>query len=269
VRRNTEVSRRSVRGVAAPSESDRSRRLRVSFLVFWHARVAPLLRFSAPSAPVCHRVHSPRVCLTRYVPSSGFRTLLTASSSMTLPALFHAGALLEFHPSERSPRPEPRRLSTPHLPSCRCHAQCSNARPKARLGNSVTAARRHTTESRSAAQPVHDRITTPLRRSRLQGLCSPGRVRCRRAGCYTCASPVALLGLMTCCDMASASRPVRRSARGASLVRSPLLPATARRPWRQRRAFTPRRFHNSEAGGSPVETTADSSVGLPRRRPSS
>jgi hypothetical protein len=54
----------------------------------------------------------PRVCLTRYVPPSGFLTLLTAFSSTGYPALFHAGALMEFHPSELFPRSKPYRLST-------------------------------------------------------------------------------------------------------------------------------------------------------------
>jgi len=39
------------------------------------------MRFAAPSAQPTCRVHLLRVCLTRYVPSSGFHALLTASSS--------------------------------------------------------------------------------------------------------------------------------------------------------------------------------------------
>jgi hypothetical protein len=56
----------------------------------------PLMRFAAPSAPSTSRVHSTRAYLTRYVPPSGFRTLLTVCSSTGYPALFRAGALMEF-----------------------------------------------------------------------------------------------------------------------------------------------------------------------------
>jgi hypothetical protein len=78
---------------------------------------APLLRFAAPSAQSIQRVHLTRACLTRYVPPTGFHTLLTAYSSLDYPALFHAGALLEFLvPSELSPRPEPERLSASRCP---------------------------------------------------------------------------------------------------------------------------------------------------------
>jgi hypothetical protein len=55
-----------------------------------------LTRFRAPSARSTCRVHSTRACLTRYVPPPGFPTLLTAYSSAGYPALFHAGALMEF-----------------------------------------------------------------------------------------------------------------------------------------------------------------------------
>jgi len=130
-----------------------------------------------------------------------------------------------------------------------------------------TVTRRHVASSRNATQPVHDRIQTPLRRGRLQGLCSPGRVRCHRFGCYPSAKLVALLGFMTCCDMASLPRSVCHGTGCASRVATPLLPEMTRRPAPQRRARTPRRVDSREAGGSPVESTADSSVGLPRRRP--
>jgi hypothetical protein len=46
---------------------------------------------SSPSAHTTWRVHSSRVYLARYVPSTGFLTLLTVFSSPSLPALFHAG----------------------------------------------------------------------------------------------------------------------------------------------------------------------------------
>ena len=66
---------------------------------------APLVRFLAPAAlssvssPLRLRLLSarPRELPSRYVPSSGFLTLSTACSSTACPALFRAGALLEFH----------------------------------------------------------------------------------------------------------------------------------------------------------------------------
>jgi hypothetical protein len=99
-----------------------------SFRVWPSAAAARLLLGACPrsaSPEVCGSfstclTSSPRsmtrVCLARYVPPPGFPTLLTACSSTTLPALFHAGALMEFHPSERFPRPEPHRLSTARCP---------------------------------------------------------------------------------------------------------------------------------------------------------
>ena len=63
----------------------------------------PLVRFVAPSARSTWRVHSTRDCLSRYVPPSGFRTPLTACSSPDYPALFHAGALMEFPPFRAFP----------------------------------------------------------------------------------------------------------------------------------------------------------------------
>jgi hypothetical protein len=60
------------------------------------------------------RVHSPRAFHTRYVPPSGFFTLLTASSSVGLPGLLSCRSAHGVpHPSEPFPRPEPERLSAP------------------------------------------------------------------------------------------------------------------------------------------------------------
>jgi hypothetical protein len=75
-------------------------------------------------------VASPGLCLTRYVPSPGFLTLLTACSRRTLPAVFQAGALMGFRPFRASssvevvtsldarsplvvPSPDPTRRSRP------------------------------------------------------------------------------------------------------------------------------------------------------------
>jgi len=55
---------------------------------------ATLVEFFAPSAHELRRIHSTPVCLTGYVPSSGFLALTTVSSSPERPALFHAGNAL-------------------------------------------------------------------------------------------------------------------------------------------------------------------------------
>jgi hypothetical protein len=52
---------------------------------------ATLMESGAPSTRKPRRVHSTPVCLTGYVPSTGFYTLSTACSSPERPALFHAG----------------------------------------------------------------------------------------------------------------------------------------------------------------------------------
>jgi len=52
---------------------------------------ATLMEFPSPSTHEPRRVHSTPVCLTGYVPSAGFLTLSTDSSSPERPALFHAG----------------------------------------------------------------------------------------------------------------------------------------------------------------------------------
>jgi hypothetical protein len=60
------------------------------------------------------RVHSPRAFHTRYVPPSGFFTLLTVCSSVGLPGLLSCRSARGVpHPSEPFPRPEPERLSAP------------------------------------------------------------------------------------------------------------------------------------------------------------
>jgi hypothetical protein len=53
--------------------------------------LATLMEFPSPSTRKPRRVHSTPVCLTGYVPSTGFYTLSTACSSPERPALFHAG----------------------------------------------------------------------------------------------------------------------------------------------------------------------------------
>jgi hypothetical protein len=53
----------------------------------------------SPSALEVSKVHSPRGCLPRYVPLSGFLSLLGVFSSRYPPALFHAGNALGVLPS--------------------------------------------------------------------------------------------------------------------------------------------------------------------------
>jgi hypothetical protein len=96
---------RRVLNPPAPS----SLRLATSFRVLPGGAASPLLGENHPpvvsssSALPARETHWPRVCLTQYVASSGFRTLLTPCLSPCLPALFHAGCALEVFPSELSP----------------------------------------------------------------------------------------------------------------------------------------------------------------------
>jgi hypothetical protein len=65
----------------------------------------PLMRFG-DSCSTIHLSSPPtRVCLTRYVPPSGFLTLSMVCSSTDCPALFHAGALMEPCPFRAFPSP--------------------------------------------------------------------------------------------------------------------------------------------------------------------
>jgi len=65
------------------------------------------LEVSSPTGFSATGVHSTRGYLTRYVPLPGFLNLLAASSSRSLPALFHAGTPLGVHPSGLFPLEEP------------------------------------------------------------------------------------------------------------------------------------------------------------------
>jgi len=62
---------------------------------------------SGPSALEVSRARLPRVCLTRHLPSSGIRTLLTVCFSRHPPALFHAGRAPGLLPSGLLPFTEP------------------------------------------------------------------------------------------------------------------------------------------------------------------
>jgi len=55
---------------------------------------ATLMEFLAPSTHEPERVHFTPVCLTGYVPPSGFLTLLTDCSSPRRPTVFQAGSAL-------------------------------------------------------------------------------------------------------------------------------------------------------------------------------
>lgn len=123
---------------------------------------------SAPTALSSYRVHRvafplrTRVYLARSVPSSGFRTLSTASSSGSLPDLVSCRSALGVpSPTELFPRPEPERLSTFPLPSC--HSPRLSAARRAALGTGQSHVER-------SADPVVTRVASRL--------CSPVRVRC-------------------------------------------------------------------------------------------
>jgi len=60
------------------------------------AYLAPLMESRAPPTLKPERIHSTPVCLTGYVPPSGFLTLSAAYSSLRRLALFHAIASLGF-----------------------------------------------------------------------------------------------------------------------------------------------------------------------------
>jgi hypothetical protein len=98
-------------------------------------RAAPLVRFPAPAAlssmsspPEPRLLGAHRGALpARYVPSSGFRTLSTACSSTACPALFRAGALLEFHALQSFSLVRSRSASRRPLPSC--HSPPPPSRP--------------------------------------------------------------------------------------------------------------------------------------------
>ena len=79
---------------------------------------------SSPLAPSVREIHSPRDCLSRFVPPSGFLNLLTAFPSPYLAALFHAadtwGFSLQSFPLSRSCY-----VSQRPLPSCRSAAATS------------------------------------------------------------------------------------------------------------------------------------------------
>jgi hypothetical protein len=85
----------------SPSESagpDRRRRIDSSSPGVW-----------APSAASELEARFTRVCLTRHLPTSGFRTLLPVSILQHLPALFHAGTAHGVFPSGLFPPAEPSR----------------------------------------------------------------------------------------------------------------------------------------------------------------
>jgi hypothetical protein len=153
------------------------------------------MRFAAPSARPPAESTKTRACLTRYVPPPGFLTLLTVCSSTGLPALFHAGALMEFRPFRALPSPGAvTPLGAPCLPAVHRNSM-EPAAGQARLrGTHSTighAARRRT--SGRPVVPVHvlrrslpRRLgfeallpeASPLHRRRLVGRqrarCSPG-----------------------------------------------------------------------------------------------
>jgi hypothetical protein len=133
-----------------------------------------------------------RACLTRYVPPAGFHTLLTVYSSPDYPALFHAGALMEFPvPSELSPRPEPERLSAPRCPLAVDPLPATVAPPGGGAAAVIAVRAANTSRPRDvSAHPSAARDDVAGRRVRLQGfaprgesVASPRRLGQRRARC--------------------------------------------------------------------------------------
>jgi len=79
---------------------------------------------SSPTTLEPERVHFTPGCHPDYVPSSGFLTLSTVSSSLGRPALFHAGNAHGVRPSGVFPHCQVLRLVTRELPSWRSSTHC-------------------------------------------------------------------------------------------------------------------------------------------------
>jgi hypothetical protein len=165
----------SAHEVTSSSESHRLTAAANDFACF----AAPLLRFLAPSAQSTSRVHSTRVCLTRYVPPPGFRTLLTACSSAGCPALFHAGALMEFLPlqsfslvrsSDASRRPNALLPFIRFLPPHRLPEEAPRTRRRSCIDPVET--------SRNLVRTVRRPQQRGRKPGSTSGPCSPERVRC-------------------------------------------------------------------------------------------
>jgi hypothetical protein len=164
---------------------------------------APLMRFVAPSAPSTSRVHCSRVCRTRFVPPSGFLTLLTVCSSTDFPALFHAGALMEFLPFRAFPSlgaVTPFGVRCLHAVGLQDRSLYHRANPAARgllrrrpRGTSRRFANHRDARSRTPTQPGRAGSTPRL--------CSPRRVRCATSRGEAGGRPDALLGFSPIKDL--------------------------------------------------------------------
>jgi hypothetical protein len=122
-------------------------------------RTTSSLGFSAPSAHISSRSPPPRVYLTRFVPSSGFLPLLTVCSSPSLPALFHAGALMGFVPFRAFPS---HRAGTPF------NARFPHAVSSRRLDErDVRATKQPTEADHPTSPPIH--VSTRKTLAQLQG----------------------------------------------------------------------------------------------------
>jgi hypothetical protein len=91
------------------------------------------MRFVAPSARPTRRVHWARVCHTRYVPSPGFRTLLTAFSSTGCPAVFQTGSAHGVPALQSFSLARSRPTSRWAMPSCRWRRPVARGDRSARL----------------------------------------------------------------------------------------------------------------------------------------
>jgi hypothetical protein len=222
------------------------------------------MRFVAPSAQSTWQVHLTRVCLTRYVPPTGFRTPLTACSSPDYPALFHAGALMEFQPFRAFPSPGAvaplgvrcppavGRLRMPHEPAGPTATPCPTTR--------------HDNPTRESNRRPFTAISQPTKPARLQGLAPrdesvapPRRLGRRRARC----SP----GLRTWSGLPSRSRvPTQATARLPRACTGGAAKGTRRTQTRTGQ-LAPRRIDSSEVGDVSGTPHRPRPGDLPHRRP--
>jgi hypothetical protein len=121
---------------SAPPESPRNLRRGLSAPPRENRRAlgfpATLVEFGAPSTHEPERVHFTPVCLTGYVPPTGFYTLSAAFSSLGRPALFHADNVHGVLPFRGFPsQPGPIQLvavGLPSWPSSDADAPCKTTR---------------------------------------------------------------------------------------------------------------------------------------------
>jgi hypothetical protein len=147
------------------------------------------MRFAAPSAQPTGRVHLPRVCLTRYVPSSGFHALLTASSSTGSRPCFVPERSWSSDPFRAFPSLGAAASLDADLPSCRSTVRLGPEGPRAPEAASPCRSGRFMKRPGARRRDVR-RFAHPS----TTGLCSPWRVRCANTGGWSGDRLDALLG---------------------------------------------------------------------------